>query len=339
MSAPRGPVESPGPWTRGVDCTSPDALNVAAFVLTRDRKALLVECLRALIPQANYVIVLDNASSDGTRELLAQTGLLEQVYYLRSEENIGGAGGYRRGVELALTTGVEWIWFMDDDAEPRPDALARLLSAPAAADPATVALATSVVHPDGTVDVLHRCRHGRLITPIPAPYPGPLDVDCASFVGLLVRADAARAAGLPLAEFFIGYDDAEWSLRLRRGGGRIRLVPDAVMLHKLPVGGTAPTRRSRFWNRALGLSYESAPWGSYWKDLYRVRNFMWIKTVHDGAGGAECALLTALYCVKALLYDERPLRRLPWIVRYAIKGRRSDFSALTPAAWVRRSSA
>jgi rhamnopyranosyl-N-acetylglucosaminyl-diphospho-decaprenol beta-1,3/1,4-galactofuranosyltransferase len=314
-------------------------MSVTAFVLTRDRKELLIECLRALLEQADHVIVLDNQSSDGTREALEREGLLEQVEFHRSEANTGGAGGYRRGVELALATNPDWIWLMDDDAEPRPGALATLLAAPEAHDPATVALATSVVHPDGTVDVLHRCRHGRLITPLPTPYEGRPDVDCASFVGLLARADAARAAGLPLAEFFIGYDDAEWSLRLRRGGGRIRLIPEAEMLHKIPVGGTAPTRRSAFWNRALGLHYESAAWASYWKDLYRVRNFMYIKTTHDGIGPVEAALLTAVYCVKALLYDERPLRRLPWIVRYARKGRRGDFDAISPAEWVRRSSA
>ncbi len=308
-------------------------MSVTAFVLTRDRKALLVECLRALIPQADRVIVLDNQSSDGTRETLADEGLLDQVDYVRSEENTGGAGGYRRGVELALETGSDWIWLMDDDAEPRPDALATLLAAPEASDPGVVALCTSVVHPDGTVDVLHRCRHGRLITPLPTPYAGHPEVDCASFVGLLVRADAARAAGLPLAEFFIGYDDAEWSLRLRASGGVIRLIPEAEMLHKIPVGGTSATRRSAFWNRVLGASYESAPWQSYWRDLYRVRNFMWIKAHHDDTGAVEFAALTAVYCVKALLYDERPLRRLPWIVRYARKGRRGDFTGVTPASW------
>ena len=311
-------------------------MSVAAFVLTRDRKALLVECLRALIPQADHVIVLDNQSSDGTRERLEEEGLLPQIDYHRSEDNTGGAGGYRRGIELALATGADWIWLMDDDAEPRPDALERLLSAPEAADPATVAVATSVVHPDRTVDVLHRCRYGRVITPMPTPYVGHPEVDCASFVGLLARADAARAAGLPLAEFFIGYDDAEWSLRLRRGGGVIRLVPEAEMLHKIPVGGTAATGRSRFWNRVLGASYESAPWESYWRDLYRVRNFMWIKTRHDHVGPLEFAALTALYCVKSLLYDERPLRRLPWIVRYARKGRRGDFGGMTPTDWTAR---
>jgi GT2 family glycosyltransferase len=308
-------------------------VTVTAFVLTRNRKALLVECLRALLPQADRVIVVDNASGDGTQETLAAEGLLDRIDYHRSDENTGGAGGYRRGVELALETDADWIWLMDDDAEPRAGSLQALLAAPEAADPRTAALATSVVHPDGTVDPMHRCRYGEVITPLPLPYEGHPAVDCASFVGLLVRADAVRAAGLPEAEFFLGYDDAEWSLRLRRHG-EIRLVPEAEMLHKIPIGGTTRTRRSAFWNRVLGFSYESSPWPSYWKDLYRVRNFMWIKTRHDGIGPLRFAALTGVYCAKTLLYDERPLRRLPWLVRYARKGRAGDFSGPSPADWV-----
>lgn len=312
-------------------------MSVCAFVLTRDRKALLVECLRSLVEQADRVVVLDNASCDGTQETLAASGLLDRVDYHRSESNTGGAGGYKRGVELALESGAEWIWLMDDDAEPRPDALRRLLETREARDPSVVALATSVVHPDGTVDVLHRCDYGRVITPMATPYVGHPTVDCASFVGLLVRASAARAAGLPRAEFFLGYDDAEWSLRLRRDGGSIRLIPDAEMLHKIPVGGTSATWRSRFWNRVLGQAYESSPWASYWKDLYRVRNLVWLRTAHDRIGATEVVTLIGAYAVKTLLYDEKPLRRLPWLVRYALKGRRADFRAPTPGEWAGRS--
>ncbi len=316
---------------------------VCAFVLTRDRKQLLVECLRALLAQTHpvdLVIVHDNASSDGTEELLRAEGLLSQprIAYHRSEQNTGGAGGYAEGVRLGVEAGRDWLWLMDDDAEPRPDALERLLGAPPARDPRTVAVCTEVVHPDGSVDPLHRCRMGRFIVPLPgeAHERGSYAaVGCASFVGLLVRTDVAREVGLPRAEFFIGYDDAEWSLRLRRHGD-IRLVPESELVHKIPVGGGSATARSRFWNRVLGQHYASSSWQGFWKDLYRVRNFMWIKQRHGRVTPLAFAGLTAAYLVKSLMYDPRPLRRLPWIARYAVKGRRGDFSAVSPEEWTRR---
>ncbi|MDQ3644480.1 MAG: hypothetical protein M3356_03095, partial [Actinomycetota bacterium] len=185
---------------------------------------------------------------------------------------------------------------------------------------------------------LHRCRMGRFITPLPRAAHGPGNyaaVGCASFVGLLVRTEVAREVGLPRAEFFIGYDDAEWSLRLRRHGD-IRLVPESELVHKIPVGGGSATARSRFWNRVLGQHYASSPWPGFWKDLYRVRNFMWIKHRHGRVTPLAFAGLTATYLVKSLMYDPRPLRRLPWIARYALKGRRGDFSAVSPEEWARR---
>jgi GT2 family glycosyltransferase len=316
---------------------------VCAFVLTRDRKELLTECLRALLAQTHpvdLVIVHDNASSDGTEELLRAEGLLERpdIAYHRSEQNTGGAGGYAEGVRLCLEAGRDWMWLMDDDAEPRHDALERLLGAPPASDPRTVAVCTEVVHPDGTVDPLHRCRMGRFIMPLPgeAHRPGSYAaVGCASFVGLLVRTHVAREVGLPRAELFIGYDDAEWSLRLRRHGD-IRLVPESELVHKLPVGGGSATARSRFWNLVLGQHYASSSWQGFWKDLYRVRNFIWIKQRHGRVTPLAFAGLTAGYLVKSLMYDPRPLRRLPWIARYALKGRRGDFSGVSPEEWARR---
>ena len=317
-------------------------MSVCAFVLTRDRKELLAECIRALLAQTHpldLVLVLDNASSDGTEQHLRAEGLLDsgRVRFERREENTGGAGGYDAGLQLAAASGHDWIWLMDDDAEPRPDALERLLRSPPAQDAATAGVCTAVINLDGTIDTLHRCHHGRFIVPLGPEayergrYPA---VDCASFVGLMLRADVVREVGRVRTEFFLGYDDAEYSLRVRRQGP-IHLVPEAEVLHKIPIGDTRPTRRSRFWNRVIGGGYASAPWETYWRDLYRVRNFMALKHEHARPGRLHFALLTSGYVVKTLMYDERPLRRVAWVVRFALKGRRGDFSAPTPAEWRR----
>ena len=309
--------------------------SVCAFVLTRNRKVLLAECLRGLLAQTHPVeriIVLDNASDDGTREHLEAEGLLDRVQYERRETNTGGAGGFREGVRLAQEAGLDWIWLMDDDAEPKPDALAKLLAAPV---PEGVAgLGSAVVHPDGSIDLQHRCTIGRFIVPLPASAyeAGRYErVACASFVGLLMRTEASKRAGLPVAEFFIGYDDAEYSLRL----GEVRLVPESEIVHKVPIGGTTGTTRSRLLNRSFGLTYAPTPWPSYWRDLYRIRNFMWLKHRHGTVSRPEFALLVAGYAGKSVLYDPQPWKRIPLLVRFALKGRRGDWSAPTPEEWAR----
>ncbi len=315
---------------------------VCAFVLTRNRKDLLVECLQALLSQTHpvgQIIVFDNASDDGTEVLLDQRGLLDrpEVDFHRSKVNLGGAGGYAEGVARGVRSGADWLWLMDDDAEPHRDALEQMLASPPGRDGATAVLCTAVRHPDGRIDPLHRCRLGRFVVALPETVYRPgsyADVPCASFVGFMIRTAVAREVGLPRAEFFLGYDDAEYSLRVRRHGA-IRLVPEATIVHKIVVGGGEATRRSRLWNRVLGQHYTSAPWESFWKDLYRVRNFMVIKHARARLPTSAFIGLTAVYVIKSLLYDPRPLRRVPWIVRYARKGRAGDFSGPSPEQWSR----
>jgi GT2 family glycosyltransferase len=314
--------------------------SVCALVVTRNRKELLAECLEALLGQTHptsAIIVLDNASTDGTATFLTSRGLMHSplIRFVRSEVNIGGAGGYAEILRLGRAVPADWLWLMDDDAEPRPDALERLLVSPVAQDDRTAALCAAVVHRDGRIDPLHRCRLRRFVTPLPASAYASgsyAAVDCASFVGLLVRSRAAGAAGLPRQEFFLGYDDAEYSLRLLRLGS-IRLVPESVITHKLAIGGGQATRRSLWWNRVLRTDYVSSSWEGYWRDLYRLRNLVALKVEHQGLSRYELALLVAGYVGKTLLYEEQPLRRIPWLIRFALKGFKGDFTAPAPEEW------
>ncbi len=106
---------------------------VWAVVVTRNRRELLEECLRALAAQTrppNRILVIDNASTDGTAETVRERH--PEAELLPLPENLGGAGGFHVGLREAHAGGAEWVWLMDDDTIPEPGALAALLAAPAA---------------------------------------------------------------------------------------------------------------------------------------------------------------------------------------------------------------
>ena len=109
-------------------------MNIAAVVVTYNRRDILIDTLRALLQQGDAlgaIYLTDNASSDGTKEALQQTGLLtdRRLHYLRLEHNSGGAGGFAHGLQQAFRQGFDAYWLMDDDACPTPRALEHLLDA------------------------------------------------------------------------------------------------------------------------------------------------------------------------------------------------------------------
>ncbi len=312
---------------------------VCAAVVTYERKELLVECLAALLAQTHPVMrtfVVDNASTDGTQELLRARGFLDRpdVEYVRLPENVGGAGGFATAVQLTRAEDADWIWLMDDDSEPMPDALERLLTAPPAVDPATVALCPKVVYPSGDIDANQRGDFRRRLRPLAASEYRDghyVALGFLSFVGALVRADAARRLDPPRADFFVWGDDVEYSFRLRRLGA-LRLVNESVFTHKR-VTHSYDNGRSRFWNRILPGQFWPTPPERFWQNLCGLRNYIWTKREYEGQGALSAAGTTAQFVFKALLYDEQPLWRIPWIVRFARQGRSGRFRTIPPAHW------
>jgi GT2 family glycosyltransferase len=228
-----------------------DSGTVCAVVVTYNRKTLLEECLQALKSQSrtvDHVLVVDNASTDGTPDLVRST--YPNVELLEMPQNEGGAGGFHEGMKRATEEGYDWLWLMDDDTIPRPDALERLLSALDRLDglPEPIMLGSKAVWTDGNWHPMNFVG-ARL-----ADYPGFLDastrglisVRTVTFVSLLVRSEAVRRYGLPLKNYFIWSDDIEWTARVlmhERG----YLVADSVVEHKTKTAHTAPETGEKFY--------------------------------------------------------------------------------------------
>ena len=104
-------------------------MTIAAVVVTYNRLSLLKECLEAISLQTckvNSIIVVNNASTDGTTEYLQQLDD-KQIVVKSLEKNIGGAGGFAEGIAIATKMNVDAIWIMDDDTIPLTDALEHLV--------------------------------------------------------------------------------------------------------------------------------------------------------------------------------------------------------------------
>jgi rhamnopyranosyl-N-acetylglucosaminyl-diphospho-decaprenol beta-1,3/1,4-galactofuranosyltransferase len=229
---------------------APDhAHGVCAVVVTYNRRDLLARCLDHLEQQSRppeRVLVVDNASTDGTAEMLAAR---DGVEVLRLAENRGGAGGFERGVEHAHAAGYEWIWLLDDDTFAEARCLEALLDGVARA-PRRPSVMTSVVRwRDSTLHPMNRpwlriVPRGRYAQAVAA---GLAPIRAATFVSTMVHRDAVAAHGLPPGHYFVWLDDIQYTARiLREGSGYI--VPESTAVHWTPKAyDTVTDTRERFY--------------------------------------------------------------------------------------------
>jgi len=219
---------------------------VAVVVVTYNRADLLGRTLDGLAAQTHApdaVIVVDNASTDHTRDVLdrhgSSAGLPLQRLHLGT--NTGGSGGFRAGVEAAYGQGFDRIWLMDDDVVPAPDCLAVLMAqdeacllcvredvrghlVEKAATDFDLSRPWSIRPKRASVETTYGDR---------SAMPERVQIDVVAFEGFLVRREVVEAVGLPDESFFIFYDDVDFALRARRAGYRIWAVRDAVLVRQL----------------------------------------------------------------------------------------------------------
>ena len=105
---------------------------VAAIVVTYNRKDLLLGCIEHLSALKNAkadILIIDNASTDGTREALENLIDSQAIIYCNTGANLGGAGGFAFGLKKAMEAGYIYAWLMDDDTIPEKRSLEMLLRA------------------------------------------------------------------------------------------------------------------------------------------------------------------------------------------------------------------
>lgn len=211
--------------------------HVSCVILNWNGWADTIECLGALrtckYPDLT-IIVVDNGSTDDS--IVRIKSAYPDVLLLESGSNLGFSGGNNIGIRHALGHGADYVWLLNNDARPAPDALYALV-AKALSDSDIGAVASICYYSDepSKVQAWAGSRvnlwigYGRLCT---QPH-GDDWFHSLNGTSMLVRRGAIEDVGLLDEGFFLYWEDTEFCLRLRRNGWRIAAAPDSRVLHKV----------------------------------------------------------------------------------------------------------
>jgi hypothetical protein len=252
---------------------------VSVVVCNYDGERHLPPCLdavRELRGAVGEVLVVDNASTDGSRALVHNE--YREARLIELEENRGPAVARNAGMRAAKH---RWVLALDNDAVVTP-ALLEQLAAAAAADPeAAIVQPRSVfdseperVHYDGGA-----FHYAGLIAlrnfyrPIAAAEgAGVVPVDCAIAVALLIDTEKVMALGGYDEGYFILFEDLDLSYRLRLAGARILSVEDCLVRHRHGTEGMS-YREGADYPRRRAYMHSRNRWHFLYK-CYRTRTLV-----------------------------------------------------------------
>jgi GT2 family glycosyltransferase len=316
---------------------------VCAVVVTYNRKKLLLECLEALRKQTRPlqgIYLIDNASTDGTPELLLKEGYISELppkelkkpwekkfevknltdgrtidfYYVRMHENTGGAGGFYEGLKRAYERGFDWFWLMDDDGFPASDCLEKLLKykyvskviAPLVLDKNSKNLLAF------TLSI-----NGKLIHEISFLLKNSINIiegDANFFNGVLFKADILPKIDLPRKDFFAWGDEVEYLLRIKRSGIKIITVVEAKFYHPRNIGKLIkPVVRGK-----LGYILSG---NDYFRIYIKERNHFYIQKEYFGLSSA--IFLAIKNTIKRIIIGD--FHNLYWAWKGYLDGWRKKF--------------
>lgn len=214
-------------------------MNISAAIVTYNRLDFLKRVLTALKGQTrkpDRIIVVNNSSSDGTVEYLATCTDIEVI----TQDNTGSSGGQFTSAKYCYETDSEWIWLMDDDVLPRPDALENLIKD---LDEKRVHVPLRINH-DGSVNTGDTLELNytnpfksiwKTINKNEIPEKPFIKAQGISFEGPIFHRNLITDIGLPEFGYFIYADDTDFFSRAMKSGYSCYIVANSVLDRLLPV--------------------------------------------------------------------------------------------------------
>ena len=273
--------------------------------MNTNRRDDTLACLASLEEEKyenHKIIVLDNASTDGSVEVI-QTQF-PNVEILELTENKGYAGNNNVGVEAAMTYGADWVFVLNEDTILAPDCISKLITV-GESDPQIGIVGPMVYHHDEP-DVIQSAG-GSLNQNLDAIHVAQNETDVGQFVesrpvewisgcAIMVRGTVISQVGMLDERFFYYWEETEWCLRTKEAGWHIVHVPDAKLWHKGVQRDYQPSPNVTYYstrNKLLALSKHNVSFSirlRNWAQIARTLSSWTVKPKWRGMHGHRDAM-------------------------------------------------
>jgi GT2 family glycosyltransferase len=230
---------------------------VYAVVLTWNHIEDTLECLESVLSSTYHplkVLVTDNASQDGTVEVVKEK--FPYVEVLALDKNYGVSGGYNRGIQYAIDHGAEYVLIANNDIQIHPEMLLALVDFLEQKPEAGMAMPKIYLYNDRTrlwcVGAKWRkfppmVKMMGFNSPDTQKFKVPMQIEFAPSCVLLLKREAILSAGYFDENYFFYQDDWDYCIRYRKAGFEIWFVPGAEMWHKVSVSTQKSEKPSIWW--------------------------------------------------------------------------------------------
>jgi GT2 family glycosyltransferase len=235
----------------------------AAFIITKDRSAILLETIQKLLDQSmppDFILVVDNGSQSETQEKIKLLND-KRISHHRVGYNAGPAGGAYWGMKLLFEMKYEWVLWVDDDDPPKfVDLLENLFTIVADND-------SEILGMVGSVGERFDAERAKIIRLNDNELKGYLSVDTISGnMFPLVNRRVFDKNILPNGNLFFGFEDLDFGLSLKRSGFNIITSGELHFKHRALAG------RLNL-NKTYAKRRQSE---SLWREYYSVRSLVYI---------------------------------------------------------------
>jgi GT2 family glycosyltransferase len=247
---------------------------VITVILNTNRRDDTLACLASLRRsdyQNLHILVLDNASTDGSVEAIQS--LFPEVQVIPLQANLGYAGNNNVGILNAMQQNADWLFVLNEDTVLAPECLSRLVAA-GEANPKSGMVGPLVYHFDeptviqsagGRLDAHWQSRHIGQNELDQGQFDAPYAVDWLSGCALLIRRQVIDEVGALDERFFYYWEETEWCYRARVGGWEIMTIPQAKLWHKGVQRDYYPNPHVTYYNtrnRFLFMAKHHAPFAA-----------------------------------------------------------------------------